>query len=877
MYNLYNLEPKFKAFLLAVNISAISLRNYLSDIRHFFGWLLSSGKYKENESIEDNIKAINSIVVEEYRNHHRTALPVKTINRRLSALRKFLQFCQKEGLITENPAKTVSNISSVIKKDKPKQQYLPGSKLDTVKPSNIINYPNSPVKIPAVVFISLFILFMTFFALTSRSLIKVSNIQTPINLPIPPSNNRYLAFNGKINDSMGNPITTKTDVIFKLYNSPNGDKALYSSFCLGESGAITPDVNGNVRVIIGSDCDGNPIPSKLFTENANLYLGISISADSEMKPRQHIPNVGYATNADSLQGFSIGEQSLSLPYINQEGNLLIAASNPGIRSLHESSNFTISSADTIAVQSAAMGDVILQATESGAIKLRTGGISDLATNFILNDRGNVGIGTLFPNYKLEVSGDIKIADGNKLVLASSSSDPAGTNGSMYYNSSLNKLRCYENGAWVNCFNQTEKNPIGGIYNSTIEQESTIKNLQEQINNLSSLLTSNYSLLTSNFTVREKIISPIIETGRIETKEIKAKNRDLILDLSNEFSTGSNSNYSSSENPPAGGSESRSETDKGPLAKLIIKGLEGKTAATIDATGNASFSGQLVADSMKINHDATIAGRLKAKEIESENVTQLEKKLDALQETTNTSTSEVNAVNKNTSEVKSEINEIQKLLAEIKNQPLPDPEYYQNLENNQQLATEQLTVSGKSNLFNLSVAGSSTIGSLLIENDSILSLAWDLKLSALSTIRLFDDAVVISKDGTIQTRGKIITEGGIKTNKIEIADKFLLDETSTISATLDARTAIAGNGAINANSSDVIIYNENVNKDSLIYLTPTTQTLDSLLTVSAKESCEDLNNVTIQQFSNEPTCKPYFKVALNKPVDYNLSFNWLILN
>ena len=125
MYNLYNLEPKFKNFLLAVNISAISLRNYLSDIRHFFGWLISSGKYENDGSAEDNIKALNSELIEEYRNYHLSSLPTRTINRRLSALRKFLEFCQKEAIIAENPAKRVRNISTVVKKVKSKQQYFP--------------------------------------------------------------------------------------------------------------------------------------------------------------------------------------------------------------------------------------------------------------------------------------------------------------------------------------------------------------------------------------------------------------------------------------------------------------------------------------------------------------------------------------------------------------------------------------------------------------------------------------------------------------------------------------------------------------------------------------------------------------------------------
>jgi hypothetical protein len=43
-------------------------------------------------------------------------------------------------------------------------------------------------------------------------------------------------------------------------------------------------------------------------------------------------------------------------------------------------------------------------------------------------------------------------NGTLLVLGvkTTSGDPTGTNGSMYYNSSLGKMRCYENGTWQNC-------------------------------------------------------------------------------------------------------------------------------------------------------------------------------------------------------------------------------------------------------------------------------------------------------------------------------------------------------------------------------------------------------------------------------------------
>ncbi|PID98820.1 hypothetical protein CSA80_03870 [Candidatus Saccharibacteria bacterium] len=51
------------------------------------------------------------------------------------------------------------------------------------------------------------------------------------------------------------------------------------------------------------------------------------------------------------------------------------------------------------------------------------------------------------------------------------SDPAGGyNGAMYYNTNLNKFRCYENGAWTDCVGVTD--PAGFIQNSTTLQASS---------------------------------------------------------------------------------------------------------------------------------------------------------------------------------------------------------------------------------------------------------------------------------------------------------------------------------------------------------------------------------------------------------------------
>ena len=927
MYNLSNLEPKFKIFLNAENISAVTARNYLSDIRHFLGWLISDKTYEINKDLKANISLLNSKIIQVYKDHHlKTSLPVKTINRRLSALRKFFLFCQKESILLDNPGKKVGNISLVKKINKDnKYKTTPDNKINNHNPllsknSNTVYLKQTPklFSYPKT------FIFLVFIFLVGSFILLFKSLQTgnPTHVPIIGSTQdgkRYLTFTGKFLDSLGNPISSKMDAIFKLYTEPAGGNAIYTSSCIGENGEITPDVNGNVRLLLGSDCDGKPIPGDLFFDNPNLYLGIALGSDNEMEPRQHIPNVGYAKNSDTVQGLNIGNQSLTVPYINENGDLLVGAPRSGIRSTFQSSNFSISSAETVTIESADIGDVILQATESGTIKLRTGGFSDSYTRLTINNEGNIGIGTLFPTYGFEVNDDLKITNGNRLILASSSADPSGENGSMYYNIQSNRFRCYQGGAWTDCFQNNEKSPIGGVYNGILDEDlpltiieselaglrMKIKNLQDKLDDIEqntinsvSYLTSNFQQLTSNLIyVREKIITPVVETTRLETQEINSQGKDLVVNLNT--------------TTPNASSILKSE-EKGPLAQLIIKGLEGKTVAAIDVSGNASFSGQIAAENLLINKDATIAGNLRANLIESENISQLADKLTALEETTNASTPEVNDAQKITSELKTDMNEIQKLLADIKNQPLSNPQYYQKLDNNGTF--EQLKVTGSSNLFNLSVAGSNTIGQILIENNSILSLAWDLKLSALGNIKLFDDVVIISKDGNIRTKGKVIAEAGVITNKIEalnedgkvsinrlaisgltIDDKYVSSASSgaLIAAkenykingistpALETNISTAGDALIPAQSQELIIYNNNIKDASLIYLTPKDQITNSPLSVSKQESCvrtPELNEENKNTSGAESlNCKPYFKVSINSPTVTPLAFNWLIIN
>lgn len=104
-YNSYNFEASFKNYLLAENISSVTLKNYLSDIRHYLGFIQQS---------QIKIGATNVLTIESVNGYFsylsNLALPQSTVNRRLSTIRKFGSFCISQGWMSENPAKHMNNL-----------------------------------------------------------------------------------------------------------------------------------------------------------------------------------------------------------------------------------------------------------------------------------------------------------------------------------------------------------------------------------------------------------------------------------------------------------------------------------------------------------------------------------------------------------------------------------------------------------------------------------------------------------------------------------------------------------------------------------------------------------------------------------------------
>jgi hypothetical protein len=165
----------------------------------------------------------------------------------------------------------------------------------------------------------------------------------------------------------------------------------------------------------------------LYSLSFLLFFFLFLYVFAWQEPTQNPPggNVFAPINVGSTAQTKTGNLTLPNLYLNAtglEGNIYAINQLIGYNDIFVKGN----SAETAPVYLA--GNQISVYT-SGTERLRI----DLS--------GNVGIGTTAPAYKLDVVGALRLQP---------SSAPTGANGVIYYDSSSNKFRCYQNGSWVDC-------------------------------------------------------------------------------------------------------------------------------------------------------------------------------------------------------------------------------------------------------------------------------------------------------------------------------------------------------------------------------------------------------------------------------------------
>lgn len=163
------------------------------------------------------------------------------------------------------------------------------------------------------------------------------------------------------------------------------------------------------------------------------------------------------------------------------------------------------------------------------------------------------------------------------------------------------------------------------------------------------------------------------------------------------------------------------------------------------------------------------------------------------------------------------------------------------------------------------------GRVLAQSASINNLELGSAPSATTSSALGNLLAVYNENGetvaTIDASGSA-NLASLTTNMITIASAGSATDSSAL-ATLSGTTksnSTAGNASLQSPSTELVIESPYVTPDSLVYLTPTTNTDNKVLFVKSKESC------TLTSSS----CKPSFTVGIDAPANSDISFNWWII-
>lgn len=196
---------------------------------------------------------------------------------------------------------------------------------------------------------------------------------------------KMINFQGVLKKGSGQPVADGPySVTFKIYDAAAGGNVLWT-----ETQSVTT-ANGLFTALLGAV---TPVPDSVFQDTAR-WLGIAVSPDPEMTPRQQLPSVGYGYRVSSVDGAKGGT-------IN--GNINVATGSVIFESgygLHWPNGCINGEGPFLQLNGNAGIMFVGGATCAGVTEM-----------FLDGATGKLGIGTVSPTERLQVAGTIYSTSG----------------------------------------------------------------------------------------------------------------------------------------------------------------------------------------------------------------------------------------------------------------------------------------------------------------------------------------------------------------------------------------------------------------------------------------------------------------------------------
>jgi site-specific recombinase XerD len=397
----------FKLYLVKEKKTHSTIKNYVSDLNHFFAWSANDTPFLD-QNLENILSELhlNTYVTYLRLSHISTSV----INRRQSSIKKFAKYCFLQKYLPTNPFENIQEV--------PHLAPLSWFERFTTKNKASKKASNNRLAIlyrrynalPFTPYLHLAILVLATSAMVIFGYNQIIKQASPSSAAVPTTPRRQLSFQGRLTDSSGTPIVTSVNVVFKLWNALTSGTQLYTS----NTCTITPDQNGIFNTLIGDGTCGQEIASTVFTENRDVYLEITVGSET-LTPRQQIATVGYALNSETLQGYPASSSATvnTIPVVDGSGNINIAASSPSI--ISASGTFTVKGqALTLSTAVNSGGNIVLQPDAIGGGQVQVLGATT-NTDTLNIQNANLTSGNLISGYVGN-----NTATGNLLSLSSGS-------------------------------------------------------------------------------------------------------------------------------------------------------------------------------------------------------------------------------------------------------------------------------------------------------------------------------------------------------------------------------------------------------------------------------------------------------------------------
>ncbi|MCX6732606.1 MAG: LamG domain-containing protein [Candidatus Roizmanbacteria bacterium] len=301
-----------------------------------------------------------------------------------------------------------------------------------------------------------------------------------------------------VNKADGTNLTNQAyNFIFTLYDAASGGTQLPSGSPWSETQSLTV-TDGIFRATLGAV---TPIPTTVDFNSDSIYLNISFSGET-FTTRIRFTAVPYAFNSEKVNGLTVTATTGTLTIPSATTVTFSGANNLTFTT----SNITSATlpAGTITLADTSSNQTFTTKTIGSTGLVFSGAATDITTvsneDFIVTPQGTgkVGIGGA-PTEMLGVVGNAtasgNITLGGQLQVGRFGYDPiAFGNGSIAYNTTTNKLRCYQNGAWTDCIGTG----VGGGTLQTVYDASSVSEVTlNTTNNGLTILNAAADAITGN--------------------------------------------------------------------------------------------------------------------------------------------------------------------------------------------------------------------------------------------------------------------------------------------------------------------------------------------------------------------------------------------